>query len=237
MAMTERKVTLFDVDNTLVRGFSVFHFADFLQTESLYPSMVRQIMQKDYDEFVLGRSDYRKFAIDVVDHFYLGLEGLTEIQVVAAGEKFTPQYRAHLLPYSQELVEIMNSESLTVAVSGAPKEAFGPLGRSLGIDITRSSLLEGEIVNGIFTGRTKINTALDDQKRRVVAAMGGDFNLSYSFAFGDSIHDLPLLEAVGTPFVVRRDKDLENYATTNGWAIVDEQNMLDTVREKLAQIR
>ena len=236
MPSSKEKVTLFDIDNTLVGGFSIFHFADFLQEKEIFPSNTRQIMQNDYDSFAKGGSDYRKFAIDVVDHFYLGLEGLPEDHIVAAGDDFTPKYRAHLFPYGQELVEMMSSVSLTVAISGAPKEAFGPLGRLLGIDITRSSLLEGEIVNGVYTGKTRVNTGIDSEKRRAVEKISQQFDLDRSFAFGDSIHDLPLLEVVGNPFVVIRDKELEDYAAIKGWAIVDGNNILSTVKQKLIEL-
>lgn len=234
--MTERSIALFDIDNTLVRGFSVFHFADFLQTKELFPSHIRQIMQNDYEALDQGRWDYRRFATEVVNHFYIGLEGVSESEVITAGKDFLPLYRLHLLPYSDHLVAMMNSVGLTIVISGAPKEAFRPLGKSLGIEVSKSYLLEGGVINGIYTGKTKLNMALDNEKRRAVMALTEEFDFGRSFAFGDSIHDLPLLEVVENPFVVMRDIELMNYATDKGWTKVDENNILAVVSERLTKL-
>ena len=43
-------------------------------------------------------------------------------------------------------------------------------------------------------------------------------------AYGDSIHDLPLLDAAGNPVAVRPDKRLRKIALDRGWEILDSNN-------------
>jgi hypothetical protein len=44
-------------------------------------------------------------------------------------------------------------------------------------------------------------------------------DLAESFAYSDSITDLPMLEAVGHPVVVNPDRDLRRVAVERGWEI------------------
>jgi phosphoserine phosphatase len=44
-------------------------------------------------------------------------------------------------------------------------------------------------------------------------------DLSRSYAYADSISDLPMLEAVGIPVVVNPDGRLEKAAKSRGWQI------------------
>ena len=46
-----------------------------------------------------------------------------------------------------------------------------------------------------------------------------DLDLTESFAYGDSIADLPMLETVGHPRVVNPDKKLSAVAKKRGWPI------------------
>src|SRR5690606_2743793 len=55
--------------------------------------------------------------------------------------------------------------------------------------------------------------------RREAAARGLD--LAASYAYSDSVTDLPMLEAVGHPVAVNPDRELRRAAQERGWPIVD----------------
>jgi len=46
-------------------------------------------------------------------------------------------------------------------------------------------------------------------------------DLTKSFAYSDSVTDLPLLQAVGNPVAVNPDKELRKAAEEHGWPIRD----------------
>jgi phosphoserine phosphatase len=46
-----------------------------------------------------------------------------------------------------------------------------------------------------------------------------NLDLSRSYAYADSISDLPMLEAVGNPVVVNPDSRLQKAAKERGWQI------------------
>lgn len=47
------------------------------------------------------------------------------------------------------------------------------------------------------------------------------YALEHSYAYSDSITDLPMLEAVGHPNVVNPDRTLRKEAAARGWPVLD----------------
>jgi hypothetical protein len=54
---------------------------------------------------------------------------------------------------------------------------------------------------------------------KLAAAQG--YDLSRSFAYSDSVTDIPMLEAVGHPVAVNPDKALRRHAIEHGWTVRD----------------
>lgn len=96
-----------------------------------------------------------------------------------------------------------------------------PLSERLGIGEWIASQLEvadgaftGDIVRPLCYGEGKIHHA------RVWAAPRG-IDLAQSFFYTDSITDLPMCEAVGTPILVSPDRKLRREGRARGWKILD----------------
>src|SRR3989344_5735907 len=117
-------VSLLDVDNTLVDGFTVFTFTSFLLRQKLFRGQSLVQMQLDMGEYQRGKTDYGDFARNVVEHYSQGLAGLSEKAILIAGENFLSSYVKHLFPHTKDLIQLMRKQGKTIAVSGAPKEAF-----------------------------------------------------------------------------------------------------------------
>ena len=104
-------------------------------------------------------------------------------------------------------------------VSASPEEIVGPLAAYLGVDeaiATRARIDD----RGRYTGEVDFYSYgpfKADAMREVAAREGIDLTASY--AYSDSITDLPMLEAVGHPVVVNPDRDLAKLARQRGWEI------------------
>ncbi|MGH8927313.1 MAG: HAD family hydrolase, partial [Acidimicrobiia bacterium] len=59
-------------------------------------------------------------------------------------------------------------------------------------------------------------------KVEAIAKLAADraYDLVASYAYSDSISDLPMLEAVGHPVAVNPDSELEDIAHDRGWPVV-----------------
>lgn len=160
-------VVLFDVDNTLIKGFSIMLFAEHLKDNGAIPNSVLEQMNKDMDMPRSTEKEYEIFAETIVAHFYQGLKDHPQEEIEVLGQSFLYKYTTALKPYAVDLVRIMANQGQMIAVSGAPKEAFLPLAGKLGIQ--PEYLLEGEVTNGVYTGEVKVNMALGHKKKKAVS--------------------------------------------------------------------
>lgn len=105
-------------------------------------------------------------------------------------------------------------------VSSMPVEAVAVIGEHLGADDVAGT--EVGIADGVFTGELRFlcrGEAKAEAARRLADEHGID--LAASFAYGDGIGDLPLLETVGHPVCVEPDRLLRAEAAARGWEIID----------------
>lgn len=107
-----------------------------------------------------------------------------------------------------------------VVVSASIEEMVEPVARLVGAD--RFVATRMETVDGVYTGRIE-RRLLHSEK---VVALREDarehgVDLSRSWAYSDSVSDLPMLEAVGHPVATNPDRDLRAEAQQRGWPVRD----------------
>jgi phosphoserine phosphatase len=93
--------------------------------------------------------------------------------------------------------------------------------KHLGIDDYAANRLE--FVNGYATGRIlpPIMASATKAKWMREYAERENINLSESYAYSDSISDLPMLSIVGHPVAINPDFRLKQTATQHDWAILN----------------
>lgn len=79
-----------------------------------------------------------------------------------------------------------------------------------------------EANQGAWTGRIVGEAMFGEEKVRAMRRFASErgLDLKCSFAYGDSIHDRWMLEAVGKPAAVNPSDDLARVARRNGWEIL-----------------
>lgn len=108
-----------------------------------------------------------------------------------------------------------------VVISGALDFTIAKLMDYLGIDDYAANRLE--FVNGYATGRILPPVMASATKAKWMReyAEKNDINLSESYAYSDSISDLPMLSIVGHPVAINPDFRLKQTAIQHDWAILD----------------
>ncbi|MFN2588400.1 MAG: HAD family hydrolase [Actinomycetota bacterium] len=124
---------------------------------------------------------------------------------------------------------------LVCIVSSSPEEIVEPLARMLRVD--RYIATRPTIVDGKYTGELDFY-AYGPYKVEAIQALAGDegIDLSASFAYSDSVTDVPMLEVVGNPVAVNPDKGLRRIAQDRGWTIETFRNPVP-LRSRLPQLR
>ena len=112
---------------------------------------------------------------------------------------------------------------LVCIVSSSPEEIVEPLARLLRIDHFIAS--RPHIEDGKYTGELDFY-AYGPNKPTAMKELAAEqgIDLDRSFAYTDSITDLPMLETVGVPVVVNPDRELRRLAVERDWRIESFRN-------------
>ena len=157
------------------------------------------------------------------DLFFRRYKGETEDRIrFFADELFEKMLKPAVFPGTLELIEKSRNLGLRqVVVTGALDVSVKPLMEYLGIrDYVANRL---EFVNGIATGRLLppvLAAATKASWIRNFAEREG-ISLNDSFAYSDSISDLPMLSLVGHPAAVNPDFRLRQTAMQHDWPILN----------------
>jgi HAD superfamily hydrolase (TIGR01490 family) len=157
------------------------------------------------------------------DLFFQRYKGETEDRLRFFSEElFEEVLKPAVFPGAFELIEKSRKLGLRqVVVTGALDISVTPLMKFLGIDDYVANRLE--FVNGEATGRLlppMIAAATKASWMRGFAEREG-LSLSDSFAYSDSMSDLPMLSVVGHPAAVNPDMRLRQTALHHDWPILN----------------
>ncbi len=111
---------------------------------------------------------------------------------------------------------------LIVLLSGTYREFLEELKPVVGADYVIGTGLE--LKDGVYTGKINEPLCFGKGKARLLKEFMDkehiDIDLSASYAYADSISDLPVLEMVGHPVATYPDKRLATLAKVRGWEIL-----------------
>jgi len=213
--------TFFDVDGTLVSTHIVHQYI-YIRRQMI-PGVLRPLWTGAFYAFkgpyykVMDRISRTKLNIV----FYRSYAGLPTDEVRALVEScFENVLRPHLFHEGSECINAHRAAGRRIVfVTGSIDFIIAPLARYLGADaVIAPQLLERD---GRFTGELDgLPVGQEEKARRIREyAEREDIDLSVSFAYGDSIADVPMLRSVGHPGVVNPDRPLATAAREMGWPV------------------
>ena len=133
-----------------------------------------------------------------------------------------------------DLMELHRAEGRAIyIVSSSPEEVVRPLARHFGVAGVLAT--RARIVDGKYTGELEFY-CYGDAKAEAIRELATErgIDLSASYAYSDSVTDLPMLQEVGHPVAVNPDRDLRKEAETNEWDIRDFRRPV-RLRTRIAQ--
>ena len=209
---------IFDVDGTLVKSNVVSYYA-WMKMRDL-PVAQRPL----FAATILGKVPYY-WALDKISRthfnraFYKSYRGWKPDRARTLGkESFAGYTLERLFPGAvEELREHRKAGHRIVLLSGALDFVLEPF-KDLADDVLSAKLEEED---GVYTGELSGAPVAGEARARMLASFARKrgLDLSRSYAYADSISDLPMLEAVGNPVAVNPDGRLEKAAKERGWSI------------------
>ncbi len=229
-------VAFFDLDKTIIAKSSTLAFtrpmfkAGLLSGTTLAKAAIAQAYYQafgaDHDQMERMRGELSART-----------KGWDRAEIEALVTETVDQVVAPLV-FSEALAVIDSHRShgrRVVVISASPEEIVRPLCRYLGIDdviATRSAVDE----EGKYTGEIELY-AYGEGKAEAMRDMASDegIDLQASYAYSDSMTDLPMLEAVGHPVAVNPDAALATVAEERGWEVMKFESPV-TLRDRLPAI-
>ena len=216
-----RAAAFFDLDRTIIAGSSVFVFglvayrAGMVSNAELAQDAAKAVSFK-----FSGAGDEKTEAVKqrVLD----AIRGIPVEDLTALADDIIPRLLDDVRREARGLIDLHAAAGRdTYIVSASPVEIVGQFAEAM--DMTGGIGTVAEVESGVYTGELAEPFCYGDGKALAierVAAKNG-YDLKHSYAYTDSIGDLPMLEAVGHPVAVNPDKALEAVAYHRGWPIIE----------------
>jgi HAD superfamily hydrolase (TIGR01490 family) len=213
----------FDVDNTLMRGASIYHFARGLAARRLFGTREMAAMMWGQLAFRLRGAENAEH-IDAARQAALAfVAGQCVDEVVALGEEIYDDTMAdRIWAGTRDLTQRHLDVGQRVwLVTATPVELANILARRLGLTGALGTVAES--ADGVYTGRLVGGLLHGEAKAAAIRALAEreHLDLTRSSAYSDSANDLPMLNLVGHPHAVNPDAELRAVARERGWPVHD----------------
>ncbi len=212
----------FDVDNTMMMGASIFHFAKgmasrkFFTWRDLAGFTARQARLRLRGESHDDLHSTRESALAFV-------AGKKVEDIVALGEEIYDEEMADKVWSGTHAMALQHLDAgqRVWLVTATPVELATIIARRL--KLTGALGTVAESLDGAYTGRLVGEVLHGQAKAAAVLALAEreGLDLSRCSAYSDSINDLPLLSSVGRAVAVNPDSALRAEAKARGWQIRD----------------
>jgi HAD superfamily hydrolase (TIGR01490 family) len=214
------RLSLFDLDNTLLAGDSDFEWAQFLIEKGVLDREVYEASNQQFYE------QYKAGTLDIHEFLDFQLKPLSRHPRKVLDDWHREYMRTHIMPIitqkARDLVASHRDDARAI-VTATNRFVTAPIAREFGIEHLVAT--EPEQHDGEFTGRVSGQPCFREGKVARVHGWLAEHGLKWesfkeTWFYSDSLNDLPLLEQVTHPVAVDPDETLKEAALENGWMII-----------------
>ena len=217
--MSEEKLVIFDLDNTILNGDSDYSMINFLVAKSILDNSALDVNQSFMDDYRKGKLDFDEYTKFALKSFI----GMSHIEISELTIEFVKEVIEPMINiYALKIIHDHQDDGCKILIASATNELIvKPIAKRLEVaDYLGTNV---EFVDNKCTGKYLPPSALGEGKLKLVTdwAKIKGFNLELATFYSDSINDLPLLEKVNNPIAVNPDPKLEKISIKRGWEILD----------------
>ncbi len=215
--MSLQGIDFFDVDHTLTKKSSGRHFIIQGVKKHIFPARVLVSLPYYYLYYRFGN-----LKLESIKRGFPELKGIKKSELEELSqETFEKKLKKDIYPEAQKIItELIESGREVVLATSSLAIIVKPLAEYLNVRYIIATELE--YIDGICTGALVEAPIFADEKKKKVLEFMKNYGVvpeNCSF-YSDSIHDLPLLEAVGKPVAVNPDPRLKSIAKKRNWEIL-----------------
>ena len=214
-----RAAAFFDLDKTVIAKSSTLAFGKPFYKGGLVNR--RAVLKSSYAQFVYLLQGADETQMDRMRDYLKTLCAGWSVEQVNGIVAETLHELIDPLVYDEAVAlfeEHRRARRDVVIVSSSGVEVVGPIGEMLGVDRVVATRMVVE--NGAYTGDIEFYAYGEGKATAIrdLATQQG-YDLAASYAYSDSVTDLPMLEAVGHPTAVNPDKALRRVAVERDWPV------------------
>jgi HAD superfamily hydrolase (TIGR01490 family) len=213
----------FDVDNTMIRGASIYFFGKGMAGRGLVTT--GDLLRFGWQQLrfrVRGKEDPAAVA-EAREKALSLVAGKSVADIVAYGEEIYDELMAERIwSGTRAMAQAhLDAGERVWLVTATPVELARIIAKRLGLTGALGTVAEVE--DGLYTGRLVGEPLHGASKAEAVKALAEreGLDLSRCTAYSDSANDIPMLSTVGRGVAINPDTGLRNAARANGWEVRD----------------
>lgn len=213
----------FDVDNTMMMGASIFHFARGLAAKKYFDTSDLAGFAWQQMKFRLGGKESRT-GMDSSRELALSfVSGRSVHELVTLGEEIYDELMADKIWEGTRRLadEHLRAGQRVWLVTATPVELAQIIARRLGLTGALGTVAGSS--DGVYTGRLVGELLHGKAKAHAVRALAAreGLDLRRCTAYSDSANDVPMLSVVGKAVAINPDQGLREIARARGWEVRD----------------
>jgi len=211
VVQTRPRVAVFDCDGTIWGGDAGYGFMEWSIEQGLVSRSTADWIDTRYRAYLAGEVSELQMCSEMVQMY----AGLQEAELRSAAARYVAAVvRPRIFPEIASLLATLKSKGVELwAVSSTNKWVVSEGVRGLGIPNLRILAAEVAVAKGVIAADI-VDVPTDEGKAASLKRVG----ISHPDAvFGNSIHDLAMLEIASNAFPVNPSPALLEVAARNGW--------------------
>jgi HAD superfamily hydrolase (TIGR01490 family) len=213
----------FDVDNTVMMGASIYHFARGLAARRYFTTRDLAAFAWQQVKFRVGGKESRDGMIEAREAALAFVAGKAVDEIVTLGEDIYDDLMAERIWSGTRALAQMHLDAgqRVWLVTATPVELASIIARKLGLTGALGTV--SEVQDGYYTGHLVGEPLHGPAKAEAVRALAEreGLDLARCTAYSDSVNDLPMLSLVGRAVAINPDSGLKLEARSRGWEIRD----------------
>jgi HAD superfamily hydrolase (TIGR01490 family) len=213
----------FDLDNTMMVGASIYHFARGLAARKFFTSRDLVRFGAQQVRFRVAGQEHEGSMVTARETALAFVAGRPVEEIVSYGEEIYDELMAgRIFSGTRSLAQMhLDTGQQVWLVTATPVELAQVVARRLGLTGALGTV--AEVRDGVYTGRLVTAPLHGPAKAEAVRALAAreGLDLARCSAYSDSANDIPMLCLVGYPTAINPDPDLKAYAREHGWPVRD----------------
>ncbi|MCK9427006.1 MAG: haloacid dehalogenase-like hydrolase [Ignavibacteriaceae bacterium] len=227
--MKNNKIAFFDIDGTIFKGNIIEPLLDLQVEDNLLEKSFADEIHNLHVLLHKGEITRDVASKKIVETWAMGLKGKSYQNIFKHTEDFIKNNLQNFYSFTKPLLKLIKKTHNIILTSNEPQFVCEVILNLFGLTNVASTIFE--VKSGVFTGKViQFNSTLEDKKNSAKKFIN-QYNFKQSFAFGDSITDVGILDVVENSICVNPSKELQEYAEKKGWIITNSDNVLNLVNK------